>query len=51
MIKKGTLPEGLPIENLKKEQLLSIQSGGKSVQELTGNQMNFFTVLFSFYKR
>lgn len=41
MIKKGTLPEGLPIENLKKEQLISIQAGGKSVQELTGNHIDF----------
>lgn len=36
-MKSGTLPEGLPVENLKKEQLISIQAGGKSVQELTGN--------------
>lgn len=35
MMKSGTLPEGLPVENLKKEQLISIQAGGKSVQELT----------------
>nr|XP_015922340.1 protein Son isoform X2 [Parasteatoda tepidariorum] len=35
MIEKGTLPEGLSLDNFKKEQILSLKAGGKSVQELT----------------
>ncbi|GFY53883.1 protein SON [Trichonephila inaurata madagascariensis] len=35
MIEQGTLPVGIPLENFKKKELVSIKSGGKSVQELT----------------
>ncbi|XP_035209233.1 protein SON-like, partial [Stegodyphus dumicola] len=35
MIEKGTLPEGLSLQTIKKEELASIKAGGKSVQELT----------------
>lgn len=51
MMKSGTMPEGLPVENLKKEQMISIQAGGKSVQELTGlfiiNSLCYFNTLIS----
>lgn len=35
MLEKGTLPQGISLENLRHEQLISIKAGGKSVQELT----------------
>ncbi|GFQ91923.1 hypothetical protein TNCT_354572 [Trichonephila clavata] len=35
MIEQGTLPVGIPLEHFKKKELVSIKSGGKSVQELT----------------
>lgn len=35
MIEQGTLPVGIPLEQFKKKELVSIKSGGKSVQELT----------------
>ncbi|GFW27489.1 hypothetical protein TNCV_163302 [Trichonephila clavipes] len=35
MIEQGTLPVGIPLDHFKKKELVSIKSGGKSVQELT----------------
>lgn len=44
MIEQGTLPDGVSVDHIKKEQLPPVKPAGKTIQDLTGRQI----ILISF---